>query len=64
MFDMQSWTEQILLGMGVNTTLLQNLRSDMSIKALFNWLVYIKQLEKTNVQDVQNLREKQLVVLG
>ena len=61
---MQSWTEQILLGMGVNTTLLQNLRSDMSIKALFNWLVYIKQLEKTNVQDVQNLREKQLVVLG
>ena len=34
------------------------------IEALFDWSMCIDYLDKSNVQDVQTLREKQLIVLG
>ena len=33
-------------------------------KSLFDWSVYISQLEKTNIRGCDTLREKQLVVVG
>ena len=51
----------------VNTTSVtqQDLTSEAEhIKALLDWSVCIEYLDKSNVQNFQNLREKQLVVLG
>ena len=48
----------------VNTTPIQELDSDVPVDALFDWSVYIQHLDKSNVQNVQTLREKQLIVLG
>ena len=33
-------------------------------KSLFDWPLYIRQLEKTNIRGCDTLREKQLVVVG
>ena len=48
----------------INTTPLQDIRSDVPVEALFDWSVYIKHLDKSNVQSVQTIKEKQLIVLG